>query len=43
MILHLDLPTLTNGGLLIPLFIVAGAWLHWRLTTTDHHTKKGDQ
>jgi len=41
-LLHLDLPTLTNGGLLIPLLIVAGCCLHWLLTTTDHHTK-GDQ
>ena len=32
----------TNGGLLIPLLIVAGCWLAWALTTTDHHTK-GDQ
>jgi hypothetical protein len=30
----LDLPTLANGGLLIPLLIVAGLWVHWRLTTT---------
>ena len=41
-LLHLDLPTLTNGGLLIPLLIAAGCWLAWALTTTDHHTK-GDQ
>lgn len=38
----IDIPSLTNGGVLIPLLIAAGCWLHWRLTTTTEDTK-GDQ
>lgn len=39
----IDIPSLTNGGVLIPLLIAAGCWLHWRLTTTEDTTTKGDQ
>ena len=38
----IDLPSLTNGGLLIPLLIVAGCCLHWRLTTTEE-SDEGDR
>ncbi len=40
----IDLPNLTNGGLLIPLLIAAGCWLAWRLTTdtTDEDTNRED-
>lgn len=37
----IDIPSLTNGGVLIPLLIAAGCWLAWRLTTTED--TKGDQ
>ena len=37
----LDLPNLTNGGLLIPLLIAAALYLRLRLTTTD--PSEGDE
>lgn len=38
----IDLPSLSNGGVLIPLLIAAGCWLAWRLTTTEE-SDEGDR
>ena len=37
----IDIPSLTNGGVLIPLLIAAGCWLAWRLTTEE--SDEGDR